>query len=65
MPPFLIRRSDLTQESDQLALVELLNLYAMEPGGGGQPISAAVQQVLEHDPPFGVRITVKATGTMG
>jgi GNAT superfamily N-acetyltransferase len=38
--------ADLTQRSDADALVRLLNIYALDPMGGGQPLSSYVSENL-------------------
>jgi len=41
-----VRRADLDDAGDAAAIVQLLNAYASDPRGGGEPLTAAVQQRL-------------------
>jgi pimeloyl-ACP methyl ester carboxylesterase/ribosomal protein S18 acetylase RimI-like enzyme len=41
-----VRRADLDDAGDAAAIVQLLNAYASDPRGGGEPLSATVQQRL-------------------
>lgn len=42
----VVRRADLSQPADQAAMVELLDLYARDPMGGGTPLPESVRQNL-------------------
>ena len=41
-----VRRVDYTDPSDRAALVELLNAYAIDPMGGGEPLADTVRATL-------------------
>lgn len=44
--PITIRRADYHAPADRQALVALLNAYALDPMGGGEPLADAVQTTL-------------------
>ncbi len=44
--PITVRRAEYTRPADRAAIVELLSLYAQEPTGGSEPLTAEVQQTL-------------------
>lgn len=48
-PDFSIRRVDYTLAQDRSALIALLNMYALDPMGGSEPLSADTQSRLCDD----------------
>lgn len=44
--PITVRPADYTRPADRAAIVELLALYAQEPTGGSEPLSAEVQRTV-------------------
>lgn len=47
--PWQIRRVDYRSPTDSAALVQLLNMYALDPMGGGEPLADGVKAGLCHD----------------
>jgi ribosomal protein S18 acetylase RimI-like enzyme len=44
--PITVRTAEYTRPADRAAIVELLSLYAQEPTGGSEPLTAEVQHTL-------------------
>ena len=49
MIPITVRRADYTAAADQAALLELLDTYAQDPMGGGEPLANDVRARLCDD----------------